>query len=362
MPINVSANVIIITEELDYNNYYLKSGRGLLKNRATLSDVAKIAGVTMMTVSRAINNKPGVGVKVRQQILDIAREIDYQPNQIARGLATNQTNTVGLVVPDNTNPFFAQIARGVEDQAYESGYNIFLINTAEDTAREQKALDSLWGRGVDGLILCSSRLPGSRLKKEIEHFSAAVLLNRELKAPHGKTISVNLNDRLSGQLAVDRFLKQKRRRIAYINGPSNSNSGQKRLEGYKKGLEAASLSFDNQLVEGSAPDTQSGHNAARNLLTAHPDIDAIYAFNDLVAVGALTYCLEQGKRVPQDIAIIGNDDIPLAAMIRPQLTTVHFNEIYIGRLVMRTLLDMVTGETPPTTIQIEPELYVRESA
>jgi Transcriptional regulators len=333
-----------------------------VKNRATLSDVAKIAGVTMMTVSRAFNNKPGVSDKLRQQIIEIAKEIDYQPNQIARGLATNQTNTVGLVVPDNTNPFFAQIARGVEDQAYETGYNIFLINTVEDPAREQKALDSLWGKGVDGLILCSSRLPDSRLKKEIEHFSAAVLLNRELKVPIRTAISINLNDRRSGELAVGHFINQGRRNIAYINGPESSHSGQKRLEGFKMGLEAANFSFDDRPVERSAPDTQSGYDAARKLLTANPDIDAIYAFNDLVAVGALMYCLEHGKRVPQDIAIIGNDDIPLAAMIRPQLTTLHFNEMYIGRLIMRTLLEMVTGETSPTTIQIEPELYIRETA
>jgi LacI family transcriptional regulator len=333
-----------------------------VKNRATLSDVAKIAGVTMMTVSRAINNKPGVGANVRRQILDIAKEIDYQPNQIARGLATNQTNTVGLVVPDNTNPFFAQIARGVEDQAYESGYNIFLINTVEDPIREKKALDSLWGKGVDGLILCSSRLPGNRLKQEIEHFSAAVLLNRELKVPLRTTISVNLNDRLSGQLAVAHLIKQKRQKLAYINGPASSRSGQKRLEGFRMGLESANILFDDQLVERSAPDMQSGYKAAKNLLTAHPDIDAIYAFNDLVAVGALTYCAEHGIRVPQDIAIIGNDDISLAEMIRPQLTTVHFNENYIGRLVMRTLLELISGEASLTTIQIEPELYVRESA
>ncbi len=299
---------------------------------------------------------------MRRQIIDIAREIDYQPNQIARGLVTNQTNTVGLVVPDNTNPFFAQIARGVEDQAYESGYNIFLINTAEDPAREQKALDSLVGKGVDGLILCSPRLPSSRLKKEIEHFSASVLLNRELKVPLRTTSSINLNDQRAGELAVEHFLAHGRRKLAYINGPANSHSGQKRLEGFRMGLEAALYPFDERLVERSAPDTQSGHDAARNLLTANPDIDAIYAFNDLVAVGALSYCLEQGKRVPQDIAIIGNDDIPLAAMIRPQLTTLHFNENYIGRLVMHTLLEIVTGVASPTTIQIEPELYVRESA
>jgi LacI family transcriptional regulator len=333
-----------------------------VKKRATLSDVAKLAGVTMMTVSRAINNKPGVSPQIRQKIMDIAKEIDYQPNQIARGLATRQTRTVGLVVPDNTNPFFAMIARGVEDQAYEVGYNIFLINAVEDTAREQKALDSLLGKGVDGLIFCSSRLSNNRLKKEVEHFSAVVLLNRELKSPVRTVISINLNDQRAGQLAASYFLNQGRCRPAYINGPDNSFSGQKRLEGFKMELEAEKFPLDQWRIERSAPDTQSGYTATKHLLDTHPDTDAIYAFNDLVAVGALQYCLEIGKQIPKDIAIIGNDDIPLASIIRPQLTTLHFNQNYIGRLVMRTLLEIITGDVSPTTILIEPELYVRETA
>ena len=333
-----------------------------MKKRATLSDVAKVAGVTMMTVSRAINNKPGVSAELRQKIVNIANEIDYQPNQIARGLATNQTRTVGLVVPDNTNPFFAQIARGVEDSAYESGYNIFLINTAEDTAREKAALDSLWGKGVDGLILCSSRLPAKRLKNEVERFSASVLLNRELNIPNRTTISINLNDQKAGKLAVEHFIDHGKRCLAYLNGPSNSFSGQRRLEGFKMGLEMAKLSFDECYIGESAPDTLSGYKATQELLTAHPEIDAIYAFNDLVAVGALQYCLEIGKKIPEEIAIIGNDDIPLASIIRPQLTTLHFNQNYIGRLVMRTLLEILSGQALPRTILIEPELCSRETA
>jgi LacI family transcriptional regulator len=333
-----------------------------VKKRATLADVADIAGVTMMTVSRAINHKSGVSANMRQKILDIAKEIDYQPNQIARGLATNQTMTVGLVVPDNTNPFFAQIARGVEDQAYESGYNIFLINTSEDTHRELKALDSLWGRGVDGLILCSSRLPNHQLKKQVERFSATVMLNRELKIPTRNVISINLHDVRAAQLAVTYFFEHKRRRIAHISGPANSISAQKRLEGFKIAFTTANIPFDDQLVESSAPTIESGHDTARKLLTAHPDVDAIYAFNDLVAVGVLKYCLEIGKRIPEDIAIIGNDDIPHATIIQPKLTTLHYNQYYIGQLIMRTLVESSMKAASPTTILIEPELYIRESA
>ncbi|NMB55507.1 MAG: LacI family transcriptional regulator [Leptolinea sp.] len=333
-----------------------------MKKRATLMDVARAAGVTMMTVSRAINNKSGVSASMRQKILDIARELDYQPNQIARGLATNQTTTVGLVVPDNSNPFFAQIARGVEDQAYEFGYNIFLINTSEDPAREQKALDSLLGKGVDGLILCSSRLSESRLVRYIERYSASVLLNRDIKGAIRNTTAINLNDLRAAQLAVEHFISLGRKNIAHICGPANSISSKKRLEGFTSALKANKFTSFDHLIERSAPDIPSGYAAAKFLLTVHPEIDAIYAFNDLVAVGAVQYCAETGRRIPQDIAVIGNDDIPLASIIRPRLTTIHFDQNFIGRLIMRTLLEIITGEVTPRAIQIEPELYIRESA
>ncbi len=128
-----------------------------MNRRPTLSDIAKAANVSLMTVSRAINGKPGVSEDLRLSLMSLAEEMGYRPNQIARGLATSRTATIGLVVPDNTNPFFAQIARGVEDTAFSQAYNIFLVNTVEDPVRERAALDSLWQKDIDGLILCSSR-------------------------------------------------------------------------------------------------------------------------------------------------------------------------------------------------------------
>jgi len=333
-----------------------------MKKRVTLSDVAEIAGVSMMTVSRVINNKSGVSERMRRRILDIAKEIDYYPNQIARGLVTNQTSTIGLVVPDNTNPFFANIARGVEDLAFERGYNIFLINTAEDVTREKKALDSLWQKGVDGLILCSSRLPNIELEKQIERFPATILINRELKKPIPSSITINLNDLQGAQLAVTHFLNLGKRNIAHISGPANSISGQKRLAGFKLALNTAEIPFNSSYVQNCAPDTESGYEAGKELLTAHPEIDAIYAFNDLIAVGLIQYCLEVGKHIPQEIAIIGVDDIPLASLVRPRLTTLHVNQNYIGKLAMRTLLEIIMGESSPLAVLIEPELLLRESA
>lgn len=333
-----------------------------MKKRPTLADLADMAGVSLMTVSRAINNKPGVGDEVRQKILKLASEMGYRPNQIARGLATNRTATIGLVVPDNTNPFFAQIARGVEDVAYEHDYNIFLLNTTEDAEREIKVLDSLWQKDIDGVILCSSRLASKDLEEQLNRFPAVTLLNRELKSPLPNSVTINVNDRHGAELAVRYFLDQGRRQIAYISGPAQSLSAQRRREGYRAALKAAGMPIDPVLEECCAPDTDAGRAAAAALLRRRPKVEAIFAFNDLVAVGAMQACQEAGKIVPEDIAIIGADDIPLATIIRPQLTTLHVNLGHIGRLAMRALLDIIEGEESPSAILIEPELYLRDSA
>lgn len=333
-----------------------------MKKRPTLEDVSRAAGVSLMTVSRAINGKPGVSDEVRHKIISLARELGYHPNQIARGLATNSTTSIGLVVPDNTNPFFAQIARGVEDTAYSQKYNIFLVNTAEDPAREKAALNSLWQKGVDGLIICSSRLPGEVLEDEISRFPAVVLLNRELKLPPPHTITINVDDQRGAKLAVNYFLQKGRKHIAYLDGPNNSTSAKRRLIGYRAAIEEARIPFDPHMVECCAPDTEGGRAATAALLARRTDIDAIYAFNDLVAVGAIQIAEECGRKVPDDISIIGVDDTPIATIVRPRITTLHVNLRHIGRLAMRTLLDTIEGGSSSTAIQIEPELIVRESA
>lgn len=333
-----------------------------MKKRPTLADVARSAGVSTMTVSRAMNNKPGLSDELRQKILQIAEEMGFRPSQIARGLATKQTSTVGLVVPDITNPFFAHIARGVEDTAYEYGYNVFLINTAEDLERERAALDSLWQQDIDGAILCSMRLPMDQLSPIIQRFPAVILLNRELRDPLPNVVTINVNDQRGAMVAVQHLIEQGRTRIGYVGGPPNSVSSQRRLEGYRQALKNAELPLDPILIEHCNPNTECGRNAVLSLLMRSPDIDAILAFNDLVAVGAMQAVHESGKQVPEDVAIVGADDIPLATIIRPQLSTLRVSQSHIGRLAMRTLLEMIDGESAAASYQIEPELILRETS
>ncbi len=333
-----------------------------INKRPTLADVARVAGVSTMTVSRAINNKPGVSDDMREQILALAAEMGFQPSQIARSLATHLSGTVGLVVPDISNPFFAQIARGVEDVAYEAGYCLFLVNSAENLERETVAYNSLWQKEVEGAILCSPRIPADVLRKQVQRFPAVVMVNRELKEPLPNGVTINVNDQRGAQLALKHFLGKNRTQIAFIAGPSISISAQRRLEGYRAGLKEAGLPFDAQMVQNCAPTIEGGQTAAAALLTRRPSINAFFAFNDLTAIGAMLACQETGKSVPDDVAVIGADDIYLTSLVRPQLTTLHVNLAHIGRIAMRTLLDIIQVGVSSAAFKVEPELLRRDSA
>ena len=246
------------------------------KKRPTVADVARLTGVSMMTVSRVMNDMPGVSEATRQRIRETAQQIGFRPSQIARGLATRHSATIGLVMPDVSNPFFAQIARGAEDAAYEQGYSLFLINTAESPEREKSALDTLWQQEIDGAILSSPRLPTDTLYPIIERFPAVVLVNRELEKPRQGIGTINVDDRLGAQMAVKKFLALGRRRIGHLAGPDTSISSRRRLEGYREALIESSVGFDLNLVEHCIPLTEGGCEGAHRLLERRPDLDAIF--------------------------------------------------------------------------------------
>jgi LacI family transcriptional regulator len=333
------------------------------KKRPTIADVARAADVSLMTVSRVINNKPGVGDELRQRIKALADEIGYHPSQVARGLATRQTATIGLVTPDICNQFFAYIASGAEDVAYENGYSLMLANTAEDMDREIAVLDSLWEMESEGVIICSSRLPPDELETAIGRFPAVVLVNRAVAYPSNNVATLSVNDELGAKLAMRHLLDRQRGRIAIIAGPIHSISGQRRLDGYRAALAEAGLLFDPLLIEHCKPTYDGGRAAMIALLNRRPKVDAVFAFNDLVAVGAIHALEERGKSIPEEVAIIGVDDIPLASMVRPRLSTVGTDLVELGRTAMRMILRMVNEEADGvSSIEIDPCLILRESA
>lgn len=316
-----------------------------------------------MTVSRAINQRYGVNEETRQRILKIAAELGYRPSQIARGLVTHQSATLGLVMPDVSNPFFSQIARGAEEIAYQNNYNLFLINTCEDNRREKDALNSLLEKEIDGAVLCSSRLSQEDIMAYLKSLPATVLVNRDLEIPCAHVATVNVDDCKGTQISVDYLVSHGRTRIALLAGPQSSVSGKRRLEGFRLGLKQHNLPLVPERIELCAPTTLGGEEAARHLFAHCPDVDAVICFNDLAAVGVLHACIQTGRSIPEDVAVIGADDIPLAALTSPSLTTLHVDLAAMGENAMRALLRLIDSPDEPTQkIVVEPQLLIRQSA
>jgi LacI family transcriptional regulator len=334
-----------------------------MPRRVTMADVAREAGVSLMTVSRVINNKEGISDTTRTRILEIIKRLDYRPSDIARGLVTNRTGTLGLVVPDNSNPFFSEVARGAEHVAYAAGYNVFLCNTEEDKTRELAVMQSLEEKRVDGIIVCSSRLEDSVLKRALSFHPTAVLVNRSIEEPNIGVIEVD--DKRGALMATEHLIRSGHTRIGMLAGPDYSYSGQLRISGYRAALEAAGIDFDPELLHHCTPKALQGKAAALELLGAHPDITALFCYNDLVAVGALQACAGAGRRVPEDCAIVGFDDTLLALLVTPPLTTCYVPSYDLGRQAMELLLQCIKKENEPrgrSHIIVQPEIRVRESA
>jgi LacI family transcriptional regulator len=326
-----------------------------------MADVAGEAGVSLMTVSRVINNKGDVSPATRQQVLDVIERLGYRPSGIARGLATKRTDTLGLVMPDVANPFFANVARGAEEEAYAEGYNVFLCNTGEDRERELAVLQSLEEKRVDGVILCSSRLNDHELQTMASHYPAVVLVNRRLA--EGEAGMVLVDDEVGGQLTLQHLLQSGRRAVGFLAGPPASRSGQERTKGYRAALDTAGLPYNTEWVRHCSPSVEGGQKTAQELLIAHPTLTALVCYNDLVAIGALQACANLGRRVPDDLAVIGYDDIPLAALITPPLTTCRVPQYELGAQAMQLLLNQLGGYSDKRPeIVLQPKLIVRTSA
>jgi len=327
--------------------------------KVTIAEVAHRAGVSAMTVSRVVNNSGEVRPETRSRILRVIAETGYRPNGIARSLSTRKTMTVGLVVPDLTNPFFPDVVRGAEDQAFEQGYTLYVSDIAEQPAREERVLERLEASRVDGVIVCASRLPDERLGELLALHPAAVVVSRE--APVKVAGTVANDDTYGAMRAVHHLLQSGRERIGMLAGPPASRAGRLRSEGYENALSASGHPVESGWLEACDSNEHGGYSGFKRLLERHPDLQAVFGYNDLVALGALQAALEMGLRVPEDIGIVGYDDIRMAALATPALTTLRVNRYGLGAAAFKMLLSRIAGELPPAVL-LRPELVVRQSA
>jgi len=333
--------------------------------RVTIADVAERAGVSYQTVSRVINDKPDVSPDTRRRVQEIITQIGYRPSRIARSLATARTATIGFVVPDIANPFFSDIALGVEQFAYEHGYGVLLCNTNEDPVSETDVLLMLEDKQVDGVIACGLRQESASLRSALERFRAVVLVNRQLDGVPLPAVLVD--DVAGGYLATRHLLQSGRRAIGFVAGPASSYSGARRMQGYRRALAEAGVEEGSAWVRHCRPGVDGGAKATRELLAAAPEISALFCYNDLVAVGALRACAELELTTPDDVTIVGYDDIRLAALVSPALTTCRVPRVVLGGMAMEILLKQIDGGHPAMNasedvIVIQPELVIRASA
>lgn len=337
------------------------------KIRSTQADVAKLADVSQATVSYVVNNNLNVKIpdETRQRILDAMNELDYVPNGLARGLRSGQTKTIGLVVPDNSNPFFAEVAREIENLGFENGFSVILCNSDYDIAKESAYVDVLLAKQVDGVIFCSSGRTGDAHQKLLISQTPLVTFDHDIAG--AQTRSVMIDYSFGGQLATNHLLDLGHRRIACITGPSQSSSNTDRLAGYTQTLKNAGIPFDPALIVAGDFRIGGGEAAMQQLLALAQPPSAVFAFNDLMAIGAIQAARKLGLHVPQNISIIGFDDIPLAQAIYPPLTTIAQPISEIAKVVMAIFIRQIQETSPPpgdsegNQVVLQPTLVIRDS-
>src|SRR5829696_774483 len=326
----------------------------------TIREVAESAGVSYATVSHVINNTRLVSPETRERVVAAMDALHYRPNALARSLRQGKTNTIGLVLPDSANPFFAEISRSIEDEAFKKGYSVFLCNTELDTQRELFYVDVLSKKQVDGIIFVAAGDQADSLDFLLRQNMPVVMIDRDL--PNVEVDAVLTDHQLGGFLATHHLIELGHRRIACIAGPSTITPSAERMTGYERALEQAGLSYDEHLIIRGDYHAQSGMEITHSILKLNPRPTAIFALNDLMALGALRAAAEAGYSVPTDLAVVGYDDLELAQFTNPPLTTIAQPKKEIGFQAINLLVDRMSRKNlPPSRVVLAPELIIRRS-
>lgn len=329
------------------------------ERRVTIEDVAREAGVSPMTVSRVVNNTGRISDRTRRHVQDVISRMDYRPSRAARTLVTRQTKMIAIVVPDITNPYFAEILQGAEDVAWAHGYGVLLSNTNERPTREEAVLSQIEETTADGLIVCASRLADDVLLPLIAKRRAVVLINREGQDRFASVVRSRYGFGYRAVRAARYLVGLGRRRIGYLllqRGGVRSNLGM-----FVQAMNDLAAETNPDWYRTSLPTWESGYEAARGLLADHPELDAVVGGNDLVALGTMRAAIELGRRIPDDLALIGGDDILMAREVTPALTTFSVPKFEMGAAATRLLLDQLGGDARYQEYLYDEEMIVRAS-
>lgn len=328
--------------------------------RITMEDVAERAGVSVTTVSHVINRTRPVSEELRTRVLAAMDELGYRPNLLARSLRRGRTHTIGMILPDNVNPFFAEVARGVEDTAFGQGYSVVICNTDGDLDKESFYASLLAEKRMDGIIFVAAGGSAEQVRALQDRGMLVVVVDREL--PEVAVDQVLTDNAHGGYLATRHLIELGHRRIGCITGPSDVTPSAERVTGYRRALEEAGIPIDERIIVRGDFQCESGYRVAQHLLTLAQPPTAIFACNDLMAIGAISAAVSLGYRIPEDISVVGFDDIRLSSYTNPPLTTVHQPIYEIGVLATTILLERMKDRTmPPSRRVLETHLIVRQS-
>jgi len=326
-----------------------------------MKDVARLAGVSTSTVSHVINNNRFVSETIREKVTSAIATLNYAPSALARSLKLNQTHTIGMLLTASSNPFYAEVVRGVERSCYERGYSLILCNTEGDKDRMDRSLETLLQKRVDGLlIMCTeSHLPSAEMLTRYPSIPSVMM---DWAPFEGVSDIIQDNSLLGGEMATRYLISRGYTRIACIAGPQDKTPARLRLEGYQRAMAAAGLSVPADYIVDGDFEFQGGFSAMQQLLRLDPRPQAVFTSNDAMAVGVYHALYLAGMHIPQDMAVMGYDDIELARYMTPPLSTIHQPKDELGQLAIDTLLHRMTSpDASQQLLVLTPELMARAS-
>ncbi|MGD2205974.1 MAG: LacI family DNA-binding transcriptional regulator [Anaerolineae bacterium] len=335
-------------------------------SRVSIKDIARAANVSHSTVSRALSDSPLVSAKTKARIQRLAHKMGYSPDAQARSLVMGRTQTIGVVVTTIADPFIAQVVQEIEGTAHDHGYSVILASSNSKPEREIAAVDMLQSKRVDSVIVTSSRV-GALYHKHLDRLGVPVVLVNSHSEEEGTYIfSITVDNRHGGCLATQHLTQLGHRRIAYITGPADHSDDLDRLAGYRHILTEFGITFDPDLVVQGTGRGDGGERAWPALAALDEPPTAVFCYNDMTAIGLLRAARRAGLAIPQDLAVVGFDNIPFAAYVNPPLTTIAQPMLDLGKQAVEMALALMSDENPEnesvSNIVVQGQLIVRESS
>lgn len=335
------------------------------KKKTTIKDIANVLGITPSAVSKALNDHPRISDKTKMAVLQIAKNLDYQPNHLASALRKGKSNLVGVIIPKANSHFFSSIIEKIEDLLNEKGYNVIIAQSNESYEKECKSIDALLYTQVDGIIasMANETVKLDYYEKIKSKGIPLILFDRgenDLNVDY-----VGIDDYLSSQMAIEHLVSQGCKRIAHIAGFSHTRIYKNRIRGYRDALETFGLPIENSLIVESNLRIEDGRKIMKQLLELKERPDAIYAAGDYAALGALQVMQENNIDVPNDIALVGFSNEPFTSLVTPSISSIEQHSEQIGQIAAETLLKRIDTQNKNVSLNkliLQPELIIRASS